>query len=103
MTDETFIQWGVLLFVSIASYIGISRLFSAAQPPEDGEEPWNETLVLPPDATMEEIEAQYHRLCAQFDPAKVAHLGEEYIAMAESRREALRQALEKARRHHGDS
>ncbi len=51
-----------------------------------------ELLQVAPDASFDEIDAAYRRQQELFDPAHAAVMGEEFLAVAETRRAALDQA-----------
>ena len=55
-------------------------------------------LGVEPGATPEEIRQAYRTLAAQYHPDKVAHLGEEFRALAERRFKEIQQAYETLRR-----
>ena len=54
-------------------------------------------LGVDPDATPEQIRKAYRNLAAQYHPDKVAHLGEEFRALAEKRFKEIQEAYEKIR------
>jgi hypothetical protein len=54
-----------------------------------------ETLGLSPPADQEEIRAAYLKLANQYHPDKVAHLGEEFQALAEKRFKEIQQAYQR--------
>ena len=54
-------------------------------------------LGVPSDASQEEIRAAYRRLAARYHPDKVAHLGEEFQAVAEKKFKALQAAYDTLR------
>jgi DnaJ domain/Protein of unknown function (DUF1232) len=54
-------------------------------------------LGVDPDATPEQIRQAYRSLAAQYHPDKVAHLGEEFRALAEQRFKEIQDAYEKIR------
>ena len=58
----------------------------------------HEVLGISPGADQKEIQAAYRKLANQYHPDKVAHLGEEFHAMAEKRFKEIQQAYDDLRR-----
>ena len=56
-------------------------------------------LELEPGAGQAEIRAAYRRLAARYHPDKVAHLGEDFQALAEKKFKAIQAAYDKLRQH----
>jgi len=73
-----------------------------ALPPTSGSS-WNETLGVSPSATPDEIRSAYHALSGQYHPDKVAALGVELRALAESKTEEIGAAYREGMRVNGIS
>jgi uncharacterized membrane protein YkvA (DUF1232 family) len=54
-----------------------------------------EVLGVDPSATQDEIKAAYRKLANQYHPDKVAHLGEEFQALAEQRFKQIQDAYDR--------
>ncbi len=74
------------------------------QPEEDGNtsdaqnRTPHEVLGISTDADQKEIQAAYRKLANQYHPDKVAHLGEEFNAMAEQRFKEIQKAYDELKR-----
>jgi DnaJ-domain-containing protein 1 len=62
---------------------------------------WHEILGVPPFATLDEIKAAYRRRIAEYHPDKVAGLGDELRALAETKSKEINAAYEAALRAFG--
>jgi len=62
---------------------------------------WHEALNVSPDATVDEIRRAYKVLMSQYHPDKVATLGDELKALAESKTKEITSAYRSAMRLHG--
>ncbi len=113
MNEEDLVKWTVISLVAISSYLGFSRLFPGSAPPEESEDRsplpeeapplWHEILEVPADAPWEKIVARYELRFRHYHPDRVAHLGPEYVRMAESKIRELQDALRAAALQHGRS
>lgn len=54
-----------------------------------------EILGIDPSATQDEIKTAYRKLASQYHPDKVAHLGEEFQALAEQRFKQIQNAYDR--------
>lgn len=62
---------------------------------------WHEILGVPPFATLDEVKTAYRRRMAEYHPDKVAGLGDELRALAESKSKEINVAYEAALRAFG--
>src|SRR5690606_735539 len=95
MNEEDLVKWIVISLVAISSYFGFFRLFpgpspsaeeeSRDLPQEEAPPAWYEILEVPADAPWEKIMARYELHFRHYHPDRVAHLGPEYVQMAESK------------------
>jgi len=59
-----------------------------------------QVLQVPKDASGEEITRAYRKLAAKYHPDKVAHLGEEFKTLAESRFKEIQAAYDRLKQNH---
>jgi len=71
-----------------------------AQPPVTSPA-WHEVLKVSPDATADEVRQSYKVLMSQYHPDKVATLGDDLKALAESKTKEITSAYRDAMRLHG--
>jgi DnaJ domain len=74
---------------------------NANQRDENVVKTWHDTLNVPPDATADEIRRSYQILMSQYHPDKVATLGDELRALAESKTKEITSAYRHAMRLRG--
>jgi hypothetical protein len=70
------------------------------RPDADARDPYR-VLGLSPDATDADIHRAYRQLAAQYHPDKVAHLGEEFRRLAETRFKEIQAAYQELKQRRG--
>jgi DnaJ like chaperone protein len=58
----------------------------------------HEILDVPPDASQEDIKTAYKQLAGKYHPDKVAHLGDEFKALAEEKFKEIQEAYQQLKR-----
>ena len=93
---------GVLGYLAVAHFMSPKPVLPPSSKPVEASQPaWVAVLEVARDASPEEIRRAYQTQITKYHPDKVAHLGEEFKAVANRKSQEINDAYAAAQRERG--